>query len=190
VLLRAPISRSEPGWSASSRAATAKRLLDEDFGETLGLLSVCEHNLASWHRLRIDRVEHKEPEHLERTLARVEDDLALHRAEDQQLADDLASFIDRLAEPNGLEGLELWKRRQLAANTAALREHVDRFTEEHVLDGDASDRPELPTLKESLVEAKDRGVDVADRVWRSIRSRTSRTDEPELEPGPDTDRTA
>lgn len=187
VLLRAPISRGDPGWSASSRAATAARLLDDDFGETLGLLAVCEHNLASWHRVRIDRVEHTEPEHLERTLALVESDLALHRAADQELADDLAAFVDRLAEPNGLEGLELWKRRQLAANTATLREHVDRFTEERVLDGDPSDRPELPTLKESLVEAKDRGVDVADRVWRSIRSRTSRSDTPELESGPDQD---
>ncbi|MDX2379285.1 MAG: hypothetical protein QNM02_05960 [Acidimicrobiia bacterium] len=190
VLLRAPISRGEPGWSASSRAAAAQRLLDEDFVETLGLLAVCEHNLASWHRLRIDRVEHREPEHLERTLNLVESDLALHRAEDQELADDLGSFIDRLAEPNGLEGLELWKRRQLATNSKTLREHVERFTEERVLDVDASDRPELPTLKESLVEAKDRGIVVADRVWRSVRTRAARSersDTPELETDTDGD---
>jgi hypothetical protein len=185
VLLRAPISRAEPGWSASSRAATAQRLLDQDFGETLGLLAVCEHNLASWHRLRIHRVEHKEPEHLQRTLTSVESDLALHRAEDQELADDLTRFIDRLAEPNGLEGLELWKRRQLAANTSALHEHVDRFTEERVLDIDSSARRELPTLKESLVEAKDRGVQVADRVWRSVRTRAGRSDAQELETSSD-----
>ena len=181
VLLRAPIARAEPGWSASSRASVSQRMLDEDFAETLGLLAVCEHNLASWHRIRIERVRETEPEHLERTLARVEGDLALHRGEDQRLVDELSDFVAQLAEPTGLEGLELWKRSQLKDNTAELQNLVDRFAVERVLDVDTDGRAELPTLRQSLVEAKDRGVEVADRLWRSVRSRAARSDAPELE---------
>ena len=181
VLLRAPIARAEPGWSASSRASVSQRMLDEDFAETLGLLAVCEHNLASWHRIRIERVRETEPEHLERTLARVEGDLALHRGEDQRLVDELSDFVAQLAEPTGLEGLELWKRSQLKDNTAELQDLVDRFAVERVLDVDTDGRAELPTLRQSLVEAKDRGVEVADRLWRSVRSRAARSDAPELE---------
>ncbi len=181
VLLQAPLARTDPGWSASSRAAVAQRVLDDDFAETLGLLAVCEHDLASWHRIRIERVRKNEPEHLAHTLARVETDLALHRNEDQRLVADLTEFVDRLAEPNGLEGLELWKRARLAENTAELRELIDRFADERVLDVDTSGRNELPTLAESLIEAKDRGTVVADRVWRSIRRRRGRTDAPELD---------
>ena len=185
ALLRAPIARAEPGRSAASRASTAKRLLADDFGETLGLLALCEHNLANWHRIRIERIRATEPEHLEHTLTRVETDLALHRAEDQHLVEELTDFVDRLAEPNGLEGLELWKRARLAENTAELRELIDRFAEERVLDVDTSGRNELPKLTESLLEAKDRGVVVANRAWRSMRSRTRRTVAPELEAGSD-----
>ena len=86
-----------------------------------------ERNLAAWHRLRVQRVERSEPEHLERTIGRVESDLALHRAEDQRLVDDLTGFIDGLASPNGLEGLELWKRNQLARDTRELRRSIDDF---------------------------------------------------------------
>ena len=117
VLLRLSMSRADAGRTASSRAGAAKRLLDADFVEGLALLAVCEHNLASWHHLRVQRVRESEPAHLDRTLARVESDLALHRLEDQRLVDDLTIYVDRLAQPRGLEGLELWKRNQLESNT-------------------------------------------------------------------------
>ena len=68
VLLRLSMSRAEAGRTASSRAGAAKRLLDADFVEGLALLAVCEHNLASWHHLRVQRVRESEPVHLDRTL--------------------------------------------------------------------------------------------------------------------------
>ena len=111
VLLRLSMTRAEAGRSASSRAGAAKRLLDADFVEGLALLALCEHNLASWHHLRVQRVRESEPLHLDRTLARVESDLALHRLEDQRLVDDLTIFVDDLAQPRGLEGLELSEAR-------------------------------------------------------------------------------
>lgn len=176
VLMRTSASHTDGGWSATSRASAAQKLLDIEFVETLGLLAVSERNLAAWHRLRVDRVERTEPEHLERTLDRVESDLALHRAEDQRLVDDLTAFIDRLASPNGLEGLELWKRQQLERNTTELREAIDQFAAMRVLDVDTSGRRELPTTWQSVLVAKDLGLEgagwVRDFVTRRGRSGT------------------
>ncbi len=177
VLLRTSASHADGGWSATSRASAAHKLLDVEFVETLGLLAVSERNLAGWHRLRVERVERAEPEHLERTLARVESDLALHRAEDQRLVDDLTGFIDRLASPNGLEGLELWKRNQLARDTTELRGSIDQFAAMRVLDVDTDHRRELPTTWESVLVAKDRGLEGAGRVRDFVTRRGRRPDD-------------
>jgi hypothetical protein len=173
VLLRTSALHAGSGWSATSRASAAQKLLDVEFVETLALLAVSERNLAAWHRLRVERVERSEPEHLERTLGRVESDLALHRSEDQRLVDDLTQFLDRLAAPNGLEGLELWKRNQLERNTEALRTAIDQFAAMRVLDVDTAGRRELPTAWQSVLVAKDLGLDSAGRVrdWVTRRDR-------------------
>ena len=179
VLLRTSASHSDGGWSASSRAAAARKLLDVEFAETLSLLAVSERNLAAWHRLRVERVELAEPEHLERTLDRVEGDLAIHRAEDQRLVQDFTTFVDRLASPNGLEGLELWKRDQLARDTRELRGAIDHFAAMRVLDVDTENRRELPTTWESVLVAKDRGLEGAGRV-RDFVTRRGRQPDDEL----------
>ena len=176
VLLRTSASHADGGWSATSRAAAAHKLLAVEFVETLGLLAVSERNLAAWHRLRVERVERSEPEHLERTIGRVESDLALHRAEDQRLVDDLTGFIDRLASPNGLEGLELWKRNQLARDTRELRRSIDEFAAMRVLDVDTGRRRELPTTWQSMVVAKDRGLEGAGWVRDFVTRRDRRPD--------------
>lgn len=184
-LLRSPISRAEPGWTAAGRAAVSQRLIDDDFVDTLGLLAVCEHNLAAWHRVRVERVRRSEPDHLERTLARVESDLAVHRAEDQRLVDDLVTFIDVLAEPTGLEGLELWKRNQLVRNVETLRTAVDKFAAQRVLDIAPAGHGELPTLRQSVIEVKNRSVAGTTWVWERIahRSRTASDEFDELNAG-------
>ena len=183
VLLRLSMSRAEAGRTASSRAGAAKRLLDADFVEGLALLAVCEHNLASWHHLRLQRVRESEPVHLDRTLARVESDLALHRLEDQRLVDDLTIYVDRLAQPRGLEGLELWKRNQLESNTTVLRAAVDHFVTQRTLDIRGDGTAALPTLRESLNVAKDWGVGRTIDVYRFVRRQGSSGDEIlEIEP--------
>jgi len=177
VLLRLSMTRADAGRTASSRAGAAKRLLDADFVEGLALLAVCEHNLASWHHLRVQRVRESEPVHLDRTLARVESDLALHRLEDQRLVDDLTIFVDRLAQPRGLEGLELWKRNQLEANTAVLRSAIDHFATQRTLDVRGDGTAALPTLLESLNVAKDRSVDLSKYIYRFVRRQGSSGDD-------------
>lgn len=179
-LLRSPIAKAEPGRTASGRAAAARRLIDHDFVDTLGLLAASEHNLAAWHRIRVDRVQRSEPEHLERTLARVEGDLAVHRAEDQGLVDELVSFIDRLAEPTGLEGLELWKRNQLARDIEILRNAVVSFAAQRVLDTTPAGHDELPTLRQSVVEVKNRSLVGTAWAWDRV-TRRDRGGEGEVE---------
>jgi hypothetical protein len=177
VLLRLSVARADPGRTASSRSAAAKKLLESDFVEGLALLAVCEHNLASWHHLRLQQVRENEPEHLERTLGRVETDLTLHQLEDQRLVDDLTFFVDRLAQPRGLEGLELWKRDQLQANTESLRVGIDRFATQRTLDVRGVELAPLPTLRESLNVAKDWSVDHAQDAVRWVRRRGSSADD-------------
>ena len=177
VLLRLSMSRAEAGRTASSRAGAAKRLLDADFVEGLALLAVCEHNLASWHHLRVQRVRESEPVHLDRTLARVESDLAVHRLEDQRLIDDLTIYVDRLAQPRGLEGLELWKRNQLESNTAVIRKAIDHFVTQRTLDIRGDGTAALPTLLESLNVAKDWSVDRSKDIYRFVRRQGSSGDD-------------
>jgi hypothetical protein len=172
VLLRLSVARAaNAGRTASSRSGAAKKLLDSDFVEGLALLAVCEHNLASWHHLRVQRVREDEPEHLERTLGRVEFDLRLHQLEDQRLVDDLTTFVDRLAQPTGLEGLELWKRDQLEASIASLQVGIDRFATQRTLDIRSDDPTALPTLRESLTVAKNWGVDHGRGALRRVARR-------------------
>ncbi len=177
VLLRMSVARADAGRTASSRSGAAKKLLESDFVEGLALLAVCEHNLASWHHLRVQRVREAEPEHLERTLGRVETDLTLQQLEDQRLVDDLTFFVDRLAQPRGLEGLELWKRDQLQANTESLRVGIDRFATQRTLDIRGVELAALPTLRESLNVAKDWSVDHAEDAVRWVRRRRSSSDD-------------
>ena len=118
-----------------------------------------------------------EPEHLERTLGRVETDLTLQQLEDQRLVDDLTFFVDRLAQPRGLEGLELWKRDQLQANTESLRVGIDRFATQRTLDVRGIELAALPTLLESLNVAKDWSVDHAQGAVRWVRRRRSSSDD-------------
>ena len=110
----------------------------------------------------------------------MESDLAVHRAEDQRLVDDLVTFIDVLAEPTGLEGLELWKRNQLVRNVETLRAAVDKFAAQRVLHIAPAAHGELPTLRQSVVEVKNRSVAGSTWVWERI-ARRRRTASDELD---------
>ncbi len=110
------------------------------------------------------------------TLARVESDLAVHRAEDEGLVDDLVTFVDVLAEPTGLEG-QLWKRNQPVRNVETLCTAVDKFAALRVLD--IAPR-RAPTLRQSVIEVKNRSVAGSTWVWERI-ARRSRTASDELD---------
>ena len=176
MLVRTSASHAAGGWSATSRASAAAE--------------------AARHRVRRDarppRRQRTEPRRVAPPPGRPG---GAHRArapgtdarprrerprpasaEDQRLVDDLTAFIDRLASPNGLEGLELWKRQQLERNTTELREAIDQFAAMRVLDVDTSGRRELPTTWQSVLVAKDLGLEGAGWVRDFVTRRDRRPD--------------
>jgi hypothetical protein len=66
------LGAAEVGSTAQSRSSQASKMLGSEFSNTLSLLAAAERNLASWHRVRIERVRLVEPEHLEGTVADLE----------------------------------------------------------------------------------------------------------------------
>lgn len=88
--LRAHIRKSIDGFDASrpvqERASYLQKAVEDNrLGESLELLVIAEDSLYLWQRLRIERVKHTEPEHLELVVASARKMLADHLAADGEL---------------------------------------------------------------------------------------------------------
>jgi hypothetical protein len=167
--------------------------------DTLGVLAVCEQNLAGWHHLRLMRVETTEPEQLEAVVRDIEGDLALHHKEDEVLATELVELLDGFVDATGFEGFEPIKRRSLKRSVDELRAATSRFIDERKLDIEIGGHGELPGTVASLRVARDRAVDGSRWAINSTRrlvrrdqksgpkvgtkSRDQKSGPPELEPG-------
>jgi hypothetical protein len=147
--VRSRMGMIEPGRMVRSRVDAAEKLIDANLADALGLLATCEHNLAGWQRLRLDRVVRNEPSHLDAVLIDMESSLALHRAEDQALVDDLIEMIDALMEPTGLEGLELVKRRKLIRYVEEIHAATATFARQRDLTLPEMDNADLPGFRAS-----------------------------------------
>lgn len=147
--IRSRMGMTDPGRMVRSRVDAAEKLIDANLADALGLLATCEHNLAGWQRLRLDRVVRNEPNHLDSVLVDMESSLALHRAEDQALVDDLIEMIDALMEPTGLEGLELVKRRRLIRHVEVIHAAAATFARQRDLNLPEMNNAELPGFRAS-----------------------------------------
>lgn len=168
--IRSRMGLTEPGRMVRSRVDAAERLIDANLADALGLLGTCEHNLAGWQRLRLDRVVRNEPAHLESVLVDMESSLALHRAEDQALVDDLIRMIDGLMEPTGLEGLEMVNRRRLIRHVEEIHAATATFARQRDLDLPEMANAALPGFRASTSyvagRTRDGGRWAYDRVKR------------------------
>jgi hypothetical protein len=169
--IRSRMGMIERGRLVRSRVDAAEKLIDANLADALGLLATCEHNLAGWQRLRLDRVVRNEPGHLESVLVDMESSIALHRSEDQALIDDLIEMIDALMEPTGLEGLELIKRRKLIRHVEDIHSATATFARQRGLDLPAMANAALPGFRASTSyvagRTRDGGRWAFDRVKRS-----------------------
>lgn len=169
--IRSRMGITEPGRMVRSRVDAAEKLIDANLADALGLLATCEHNLASWQRLRLDRVVRSEPVHLDSVLVDMESSLALHRAEDQALVDDLIQMIDGLMEPTGLEGLALLQRRKLIRNVEEIHAATATFARQRGLELPEMDNADLPGFRASTSyvagRTRDGGRWAFERVRRS-----------------------
>lgn len=147
--VRSRMGLTEPGRTVRSRLDAAETLVDANLADALGLLATCEHNLAGWQRLRLDRVVRNEPAHLESVLVDMESSLALHRTEDQSLVDDLIAMIDGLMEPTGLEGLAVVKRGRLIRHVEAIHAAATTFARQRDLNLPEMDHADLPGFRAS-----------------------------------------
>ena len=168
--IRSRMGMTEPGRMVRSRVDAAEKLIDANLADALGLLATCEYNLAGWQRLRLDRVVRNEPGHLDSVLVDIESSLALHRAEDQTLVDELIAMIDALMEPTGLEGLELVKRRKLIRCVEEIHIATATFCRQRDLNLPEMDNADLPGFRASTShvagKTRDGGRWAYDRVKR------------------------
>jgi len=147
--IRSRMGLIEPGRMVRSRVDAAEKLIDANLADALGLLATCEHNLAGWQRLRLDRVVRNEPAHLDSVLVDLDSSIALHRTEDQALVDDLIAMIDGLMEPTGLEGLEVVKRRRLIRHVENIHAATATFARQRDLTLPEMDHADLPGFRAS-----------------------------------------
>lgn len=154
--IRSRMGMTGPGRMVRSRVDAAERLIEANLPDALGLLATCEHNLAGWQRLRLDRVVRREPTHLDAVLVDMDSSLALHRAEDQALVDDLVAMMDALMDTTGLEGLEVLQRRRLIRHVEAIHDATATFARQRDLAMPHLANGRLPTLRDStsLVASK------------------------------------
>jgi hypothetical protein len=184
--IRSRMGLTEPGRMVRSRVDAAEKLIDANLPDALGLLATCEHNLAGWQRLRLDRVVRSEPVHLDAVLADMDSSLDLHRKEDQALVDDLVAMIDTLMEPTGLEGLEILQRRRLIRHVEAIHAATTTFAHQRGLAMPHLANDRLPTLKDSTGLVASKVLDGSKWTYGRARrvTRRARSDGKRRQPGP------
>ena len=113
-----------------ARAEKLRRTVDDNrLGETLSLLVVAEESLYKWQRLRLARVEAKQPEHLQRVIDDARELLAHQLAEDGKVYRTAKELLDHFAKPETIEGFRFFSVRELARQRSKLRDELDRFAE-------------------------------------------------------------
>ena len=174
------VSTAEVKWTAQGRSKEAERLIESDFASMLALLETAEYNLASWHRLRVERVRNVEPQHIEATLTDVDRELRQQRDLDTELVEALAGFLVRVSKATGYEGLEPLARRSLQRHIDAMAEATLRFVGERSLDSIEIESVALPTLSDSVSLVVSRTSANAKKVGRRVRrgGRSTVDDEP------------
>lgn len=186
LFVRGRIDAAESGWLTRTRADAAADLIDSGLIDTMGILAVCEQNLAGWHQLRLLRVRATESEQLDKVVQDIEGDLALHRADDEALAGRLVELLDEFVDSTGFEGFEPRKRRSLQKSVGELRTATERFVAERNLDVAVAGHGVLPGTADSLRAARDRARTESRRVGGAVAGRIRRgkssTEASEVEP--------
>lgn len=106
------------------KAAEQQRL-----GETLQLLIVSEQSLYLWQRLRVERVETSEPEHVDQTIASAHAILAEHLTADLELVNDLRDVLVAYGSIGVSEFHRKLSGRRLRRHISALQSDLDMFVE-------------------------------------------------------------
>jgi hypothetical protein len=140
------------------RAAKLRRAVEDNrLGETLSLLIVAEESLYRWQRLRLARVEAKQPEHLQRVIDDARELLAHQLAEDGKVYRTAKELLDDFAKPEAIEGFRFLSVRGLAKQRAKLRDELDGFAEARRHQVESWENVETP----SVLDAASAVIDAA-----------------------------
>lgn len=129
---------------------------DSRLGESLSLLIVAEASLYQFQRLRLARVETKEPEHLQRVIDDARELLAHQLAEDGVLYRSAKESLDNFAKPEAIEGFRFMAVRELTKQRSKLREELDRFADarrHQIEEWEAVDTPSVLDAASAVVDA-------------------------------------
>ena len=140
---------------ADERARRLERVVTEGrLGEVLRLLVIAEQSLYLWQRLRIERVQHAEPEHLDRAV----DDAHYALAEHWQADSELAHRLHRvLTDYSALRPLEVHRKlsgRKLQTRLTALRGDLEYFVSARSVQIGRWDPLVAPTVRDAIEAAK------------------------------------
>jgi hypothetical protein len=143
--------------SVQDRAQKLRRaVVDNRLGETLSLLVVAEESLYKWQRLRLARVEAKQPEHLQRVIDDARELLTHQLAEDGTVYRTAKDLLDSFAKADAIEGFRFLSVRELAKQRSKLREELDRFAEarrHQVEEWAAAETPSVLDAASAVVDA-------------------------------------
>jgi hypothetical protein len=148
------------GLKADERAMRLQRVVTEGrLGEVLRLLVIAEQSLYLWQRLRVERVQRTETEHLDQAIAGAHAALAEHRQADSQLADDLHRA---LVDYSALRPLEFHRKlsgRKLQTHLTALRGDLDYFAAARSLQIGTWDPLVTPSVRDAIEVAKTAAIE-------------------------------
>ncbi|SEB29961.1 hypothetical protein SAMN04490239_0170 [Rhodococcus koreensis] len=155
--LRAHIRKSIDGFDASrpvqERASYLQKAVEDNrLGESLELLVIAEDSLYLWQRLRIERVKHTEPEHLELVVASARKMLADHLAADGELLLRGRAELARYAAIKPLEIVRWMSNAQLKRDVLQLRQDLDSFAKARRSQVQGWQDHEDPTVGDALTE--------------------------------------
>lgn len=151
--VRTSIALFDPAQPVQDRAATLHRVMENNkLGESLQLLVIAEQSLYLWQRLRIERVLHTEPEHLELVVSSARQMLADHLAADGKLLTKARTELAGYAAIKPLEIVRWMSAAQLKVNMVQLKDDLDTFAAARRADVQGWQDHEDPTINDALDE--------------------------------------
>jgi hypothetical protein len=179
TFVRARLADDQTRRSTRSRADRLETLVESHLDEILGALLLCEHNLMTWHRLKLARHTNSDRFEAELAIERARAALEAHRSEDQTLVSTLESEIDALTERRGLEGLAIVSRKQILEYATTLNSTVDWFADQRTLDV-TDTAVDLPGLRQSLTAVKDAAVGTSKLAKDKVAAKVRRSEVAEV----------
>jgi hypothetical protein len=118
----------DPGASAQDRAKGLRRVVTGgQIGLMLQLLVLAEDSYYQWQRLRLERIQTVEPEHLADAITRANNQLAADLERDREIVGLLETTLTGFATQRPLEIIHPLAARNLQADASALKDDLAAF---------------------------------------------------------------